>query len=48
MANGGTPTPSKGGTGKFMRQGHTAGQYGNDPASTPRGPVGESPRDLKP
>lgn len=39
--------PQKG-TEIFMRQGQTAGAYGNDPAVTPRGEAGAAPRDLKP
>lgn len=32
-------------TGKFMRQGHTAGPYGRDPAVSS---VNKGPRELKP
>lgn len=35
-------------TGKFDRQGHTAGIYGNDPNATPKGQASTKPRDLKP
>lgn len=46
MADG-TPTPSKAKTGKFVRQGQTAGAYGNDPAVQTRGVVAAC-RDLTP
>lgn len=39
---------AKKGTDKFERQGHTAGQYGNDPQKTPEGKAAEKPRELKP
>lgn len=40
--------PSKKGTGQFMRQGHTASEYGNDPAVSATSRVAAAPRDLKP
>lgn len=42
------PTPSKKGTGKFDRQGHTAGPYGNEPNMQAKGQAGDKPRELKP
>lgn len=42
------PTPSKKGTGKFDRQGQTAGQYGQDPNVQAKGKAGDAPRELKP
>jgi hypothetical protein len=46
MADG-TPTPTKAKTGKFVRQGQTAGAYGNDPSKTTAG-VAAQCRDLTP
>lgn len=40
--------PSRRGTGQFMRQGHTAHFYGNDPTVDARGTITSSPRELKP
>ena len=40
--------PSKRGTGQFMRQGHTAHIFGNDPSSDAKGGVTSSPKELKP
>lgn len=42
------PAVSKKSTGQFMRQGQTAGEYGNDPANEATGPVAKQPRELKP
>lgn len=42
------PKPSKAGTNKFDRQGHTAGPYGNNPSKQAKGEAGAPPRDLKP
>jgi hypothetical protein len=39
--------PSRRGTGQFMRQGHTAHIYGNDPTVDARGSITSSPRELK-
>lgn len=36
------------GTNQFMRQGHTAGIYGNDPAKEAKGQAGNPPKELKP
>lgn len=36
------------GTNQFMRQGHTAGPFGNDPNKDATGQVGAPPRELKP
>lgn len=33
---------------KYMRMGHTAGPYGNDPNVDPHGEFAEAARDLKP
>ena len=41
-----TPTPPKKGTNQFMRQGHTADIYGNDPSVDAK--VFKGPRELKP
>lgn len=41
-------TPSKRGTGQFMRQGHTAHIYGNDPGVDAKGGITSPPRELKP
>lgn len=41
------PIP-KSGTGKFVRQGHTASEYGTDPSVSAMGKAGNKPRDLKP
>lgn len=38
---------SRKGTNQFMRQGHTASQFGNDPAVDPKGKVAAPPRELK-
>lgn len=46
MADG-TPSPTKSKTGKFVRQGQTAGAFGNDPSKTTSGVV-SSVRDLTP
>lgn len=43
-----SPIDTKRGTNQIMRQGHTAGAYGNDPAVQARGEAGDKPRDLKP
>lgn len=40
--------PSKKGTNQFMRQGHTAGEFGQDPAVTASGKVAAPARELKP
>lgn len=40
------PTVKKGKTGQFMKQGQTAGQFGNDPTVSPMGKVANPPRDL--
>lgn len=40
------PKVSKGGTGKFIKQGHTAGAYGNEPNVTAKGEAGKPARDL--
>jgi hypothetical protein len=45
--NPNTPTTSIDDS-KFMRQGHTAGPYGNDPNIDARGEFAEAPRDLRP
>lgn len=39
---------SHGGTKQFMRQGHTAGPYGNDPNKDAAGQAGAPARELKP
>lgn len=44
---GGNPTPTKAKTGKFVRQGQTAGAFGNDPSVTTKGTVAQC-RDLMP
>jgi len=44
----GQASVKRGSTGQFMRQGHTAGQYGNDPNVTPMGVAGTEARELKP
>lgn len=36
------------GTNQFMRQGHTANEYGNDPSQEPTGVANKAPRELKP
>lgn len=36
------------GTTQFMRKGHTAGPFGNDPAVKAKGKAGAPTRDLKP
>lgn len=44
-----SPTPNaKKGTNLLMRQGQTAGAYGNDPAIEAKGHPADKPRDLKP
>lgn len=35
-------------TNQFMRQGHTADGYGNDPNVDQKGAAGKPPRELKP
>lgn len=40
--------PSKRGTGQFMRMGHTAHIYGNDPSVDAKGGVTSPPKELKP
>ena len=42
-----TPTPSKGSTGKFFKQGQTAGSYGNDPGVGVKNGSSTNARDLK-
>jgi len=44
----GTSTPKRGSTGQFMRQGHTAGIYGNDPNVEAMGVANQPARELKP
>lgn len=39
--------PSKRGTGQFMRMGHTAHIFGNDPSVDAKGSITSPPRDLK-
>lgn len=41
------PTPKKS-TNQFMRQGHTAHIYGNDPSIEAKGKITAPPKDLKP
>lgn len=36
------------GTDKFMRQGHTAGPYANDPTADAKGQAAKPARELKP
>lgn len=36
------------GSNQILRQGQTAGPYGNDPMAEPLGSAAEKPRDLKP
>ena len=36
------------GNSQILRQGQTAGPYGNDPTYEGKGSAGEKPRDLKP
>lgn len=36
------------GTNQFMRKGHTAGPYGNDPGVKAKGKASATPRELKP
>lgn len=43
-----SPSPSKKSTGQFMKQGQTAGVYGNDPSSDAKGGAGAEPRELNP
>lgn len=38
----------KKGTNQFMRMGHTASAYGNDPSKDAKGEVAGKPRELKP
>ena len=42
-----TPTPSKGSTGKFFKQGQTAGSFGNDPSVGTKNGASTTARDLK-
>lgn len=35
-------------TRQFMRQGHTASEYGNDPQIDAQGKAGKAPREIKP
>ncbi len=42
-----TPTPSKGSTGKFFKQGQTAGSFGNDPGAGSKNGASTTARDLK-
>jgi hypothetical protein len=42
----GEQLPRKG-TNQFMRMGHTAGAYGNDPSTDAKGGLTKSPRELK-
>lgn len=39
---------SKKSTGQFMRQGHTASVFGNDPEYDAKGKITAPPRELKP
>jgi hypothetical protein len=39
---------AKRGTNQFMRQGHTAHIYGNQPSTDAKGSITSSPKDLKP
>jgi hypothetical protein len=43
-----SPAPKKTSTNQFMRMGHTASAYGNDPSLSPLGEPGEPPREIKP
>lgn len=43
-----SPAPAKKGTNQFMRMGHTAHIYGNDPAVDAKGGNTSPPKDLKP
>lgn len=43
-----SPTPSRKGTNQFMRQGHTANEYGNDPSIQAKGKQGAPAREIKP
>lgn len=43
-----SPTPSPKGSNAFVRQGHTASQFGTDPSTEAKGKSAQSPRDLKP
>lgn len=43
-----SPTPIPKGTNQILRQGQTAGPYGNDPSYEAKGQAGDKPRDLKP
>lgn len=36
------------GTNQILRQGHTAGPFGNDPTTEAKGVAAEKARDLKP
>lgn len=45
MADGNSVRKS---TNQFMRQGHTANEYGNDPNVDAKGKAGKPPRDIKP
>ncbi len=35
-------------TNQFMRQGHTANEYGNDPQVEAKGKASKAPREIKP
>ena len=43
-----SPVNAKKGTNLFMRQGHTVGVYGNDPAVEAKGGISSPPAELKP
>lgn len=43
-----SPSPSKKGTNQFDRQGHTSGEYGNDPSIQAKGKAGNAPKEIKP
>lgn len=43
-----SPVDVKKGTNQILRQGQTAGCYGNDPMAEGKGSAGEAARDLKP
>jgi hypothetical protein len=42
------PVNTKKGTNQFMRQGHTAAMYGNDPAIDAKGQISAPPKEIKP
>ena len=42
-----SPVPLPKGSNQILRQGQTAGPYGNDPQYEAKGEAGEKPRDLK-